>query len=152
MNVNNFQFSSVTDSCPTLCDPMNHSAPGLPVHHQLQEFTRTHVHWVGDAIQPSHPMLYPSPPAFNLSQQQGLFKWVSSLHQVAKVLELKFNISPSNEHPGLISLSIDWLDILQSKGPLRVFSNTTVQKHQFFSAQLSLYSKSHIHTWILEKL
>ena len=152
MNVNNFQFSSVTDSCPTLCDPMNHSAPGLPVHHQLQEFTRTHVHWVGDAIQSSHPMLYPSPPAFNLSQQQGLFKWVSSLHQVAKVLELKFNISPSNEHPGLISLSMDWLDILQSKGPLRVFSNTTVQKHQFFSAQLSLYSKSHIHTWILEKL
>ena len=152
MNVNNFQFSSVTDSCPTLCDPMNHSAPGLPVHHQLQEFTRTHVHWVGDAIQSSHPMLYPSPPAFNLSQQQGLFKWVNSLHQVAKVLELKFNISPSNEHPGLISLSMDWLDILQSKGPLRVFSNTTVQKHQFFSAQLSLYSKSHIHTWILEKL
>ena len=152
MNVNNFQFSSVTDSCPTLCDPMNRSAPGLPVHHQLQEFTRTHVHWVGDAIQPSHPMLSPSPPALNLSQQQGLFKWVSSLHQVAKVLELKFNISPSNEHPGLISLSMDWLDILQSKGPLRVFSNTTVQKHHFFGAQLSLYSNSHIHTWILEKL
>ena len=76
------QFSSVTQSCPTLCDPMNCSTPGLPVHHQLLEFTQTHVHWVGDAIQPSHPLLFPSPPAFNLSQHQGPFKWVSSLHQV----------------------------------------------------------------------
>ena len=76
------QFSSVAQSCPTLCDPMNHSTPGLPVHHQLPEFTQTHVHWVGDTIQPSHPLSSPSPPAFNLSQHQGLFKWVSSLHQV----------------------------------------------------------------------
>ena len=83
------QFSSVTQSCPTLCDPMDCKTPGLPVHHQLPEFTQTHVHWVGDAIQPSHPLSSPSPPAFNLSQHQGLFQWVSSLHQVAKVLEFQ---------------------------------------------------------------
>ena len=77
-----FSFSviSVAQSCPTLCDPMNHSAPALPVHHQLPESTQTHVHWVGDAIQPSHPLLSLSPPALNLSQNQGLFKWVSSSH------------------------------------------------------------------------
>ena len=84
-----FQFSSVTQSCLTLCDPMDCSTPGFPVHHQLPEFTHTHVHWVTDAIQPSHPLLSPSPPALNLSQHQGLFKWVSSSHQVAKVLELQ---------------------------------------------------------------
>ena len=83
------QFSSVTQSCPTLCDPMNRSTPGLPVHHQLPEFTQTHIHRVGDAIQPSHPLSSPSPPASNPSQHQGLFHWVSSLHQVAKVLELQ---------------------------------------------------------------
>ena len=74
------QFSSVAQSCPTLCSPMDCSTPGLPVHHQLPEFTQTHVRWVGDAIQPSHPPLSHSPPAFNLSQHQGLFKWVSSSH------------------------------------------------------------------------
>ena len=83
------QFSSVAQSCPTLCDPMNCSMPGLPVHHQLPESTHTHVHRVGDAIQPSHPLSSPSPPALNLSQHQGLCKWVSSLHQVAKVLEFQ---------------------------------------------------------------
>ena len=83
------QFSSVTQSCPTLCDPMNCSMLDLPGHHQLLEFTQTHVHWVGDVIQPSHPLSSPSPPTFNLSQHQGLFKWVSSLHQVAKVLEFQ---------------------------------------------------------------
>jgi len=70
------KFSSVTQSCPTLCDPMDYSTPGFPVHHQLLELTQTHVHRVGDAIQPSHPLLSPSPPAFNLSQHQGLFQWV----------------------------------------------------------------------------
>ena len=83
------QLSSVAQSCPTLCDPMNCSTPGLPVHHQLPEFTKTHVHWVGDAIQPSHPLPSPSPPAFNLSQHQGLFKWVSSSNQVGKILEFQ---------------------------------------------------------------
>ena len=82
------QFSSVTRLGPTLCDPMNRSTPGLPVHHQLLESTQTHVHWVGDAIQPSHPLSSPSP-ALNLSQHQGLFQWVSSSHQLAKVLEFQ---------------------------------------------------------------
>ena len=83
------QFSSVAQLCPTLCDPMDCSTSGLPVHHQLPELTQTHVHWVSDAIQPSHSVSSPSPPAFNLSQHQGLFQWVSSLHQVAKVLEFQ---------------------------------------------------------------
>ena len=86
------QFSSVTQSCPTLCDPMNHSRPGFPVHHQLPGFTQTHAHWVGDAIQPSHPLSFPSPPIFNLSQHQGFFfffKWVSASHKVAKVFEFQ---------------------------------------------------------------
>ena len=84
-----FSFSSVTQSCPTLCDPMNYSTPGLPVHHQLLEFTQTHVHRVSDAIQPSHPLSSPSPPAPNPSQRQCLFQWVNSSHEVAKVLEFQ---------------------------------------------------------------
>ena len=83
------RFSSVAQSCPTLCDPMSLSMPGLPVHHQLLEFTQTHVHWVGDAIQPYHSLSSPSPPAPNPSQHQGLFQWVNSLHEVAKVLEFQ---------------------------------------------------------------
>ena len=84
------QLSSVTQSCLTLCNPKDCSTPGLPVHHQLLEFIKTHVHWVGDAIQPSHHLSSPPPPAFSLFQHQGLFQWVSSLHQVAKVLEFQF--------------------------------------------------------------
>ena len=83
------QFSSVAQSCPTPCNPMNRSTPGLPVHHQLLEFTQTHVHWVDDAIQPSYPLSSPSPPALNLSQHQGHFKWVSPSHQVSKGLEFQ---------------------------------------------------------------
>ena len=83
------QFISVAQSCPTLCDPMNHSTPGLPVHHQLPEFTQTRVHRVSDAIQPSHPLSSPSPPAPNPSQHQSLFQWVNSSHEVAKVLEFQ---------------------------------------------------------------
>ena len=139
------QFSSVTESCQTLCDPMDCSPSGLPVHHQLPELTQTHVHWVHDAIQPSHSLSSPSPLTFNLSQ------WVSSSHRVAKVLGLQLLISPSNEYSGLISFRIDWLDLLAVKGLSRVFSNTTVQKHQFFGAQLSLWSNFHIYTWLLEK-
>ena len=90
------QFSSVIQLCPTLCNPMNRSTPGLPVHHQLPESSQTHVHCVSDAIQPSHPLSLPSPPALNLSQHQDLFKWVSSLHEVAKVLGFSFNTSPFN--------------------------------------------------------
>ena len=107
------QFSSVTQSCLTLCDPMNRSTPGLPVHCQLPEFTQTHVHWVGDTIQPSHPLSSPSPPAFNLSQHQGLFQWRP------KYWSFSFSISPSKEHPGLISFRMDWLDLLAVQGPLK---------------------------------
>ena len=93
-----YQFSSDAQSCPTVCNPMDCSTPGFPVHHQLLELTQTHVHQVGDAIQPSHPLSSPSPPAFNLSVNQGLFKWVSSSHQVAKVLEfqLQKSVLPMN--------------------------------------------------------
>ena len=87
--INNIQFSSVAQSCPALCDPMNCSMPVLPVHHQLLESTQTHVHWIGDDIQPPHPLSSPSPPALNLSQNQGLFKWVNSSHQVANILEFQ---------------------------------------------------------------
>ena len=89
LSIISVQFSSVAQLYLTLCDPMNHSTPGLPVRHQLPEFTQTPVHWVSDAIQPSHPLSSPSSPALNLSQHQGLFKWVSSSHQVAKVLEFQ---------------------------------------------------------------
>ena len=86
----NFQFSSVTLLCPILCDPMDCSTPGFPVYHQLPEFTQNGVHWISDSIQPSHHLSSPSPFTFSLSQHQGVFKWVSSLHQVAKVLEFQF--------------------------------------------------------------
>ena len=87
--IHSVQFSSVAQSCPTLCDPMNRSTPGLSVHHQLPEFTQTHVHRVSDAIQPFHPLSSPSPPAPNPSQHQSLFQWVNSSHEVAKVLEFQ---------------------------------------------------------------
>ena len=103
----NLQFSSVTQSCLTACNPMNCSTPGLPVHHQLLEFTQTHVHRVGDAKQPSHPLSSPSPPAPNPSQHQSLFQWVNSYMRWPKYWSFSFSISPSNEHPGLISLRMD---------------------------------------------
>ena len=212
------QFSSAAQSCPNL-RPMDCYTLRFPVHHQLPEPTQAHVHWVSDAIQPSHPVLSPSPSTFNLSQDQGLFQWVSSLHQVAKILSVSFSISASNEYSGLISFRIDWIHVrwvrdatqpshplsfpfllpsvflsirifsseltlplggqsigalasasvlsvniqdwfplglpslssLLSKGLSRIFSSTTIWKHQFFVVQLSLCSNSHIHTWLLEK-
>ena len=131
-------FSSVAQSCPTLCD-----TPGLPVYQQLLVFTQTHVHWVCDAIQPSHLLSSPSPPAFNLSQHQGLFKWVSSLHQVAKYWSFSFRISLSNEHSEPISFRIDWLDLLTIQGTLKNFlqhhsSKASILLHSaFFIVQLS---------------
>ena len=129
------QFSSVTQSCLTLCDLMDCSMTGLPVHHQLPEFTQTHVHWVVDAIQPSHPLLSPSSLAFNPSQHQGVFQWVSSLHQVAKVMSFSFNISPSNEYSGLISFRMDWLDLLAVQGTLK----SLLQLH---SSELSILQRT----------
>ena len=91
------QFSSVAQSCPTLCDPINRSTPVLPVHHQLPEFTQAHVHRVGDAIQPSYPLSSPSPPASNPSQHQGLFQWVNSSHEVAKLSSIRLVVFPTSE-------------------------------------------------------
>ena len=110
------QFSSAAQLCPTLCDPMHCSTPGLPVHHQLAGFTQTHAHRVGDSIQPSHPLSSPSPPAPNPSQHQGLFQWVNSSHEVAS---FSFSISPSNESSGLISFRVDWLDLLAVQETLK---------------------------------
>ena len=143
------QFSSVAQSCPTLCDAMNHSMPGLSVHQQLPEFTQTQVHWVGDAIQPSHPLSSPSLPALNLSQHQGLYNESSLRIRWPKYWSFSFNISPSNEYSELIFFRIDWFDLLQSKGLSRVFSNTTVRRHQFFGALPFLCSSSHNCTWPL---
>ena len=135
------QFSSVAQLCPTLFDLMNRSMPGLPVHHQLPEFTQTHVHWVRDAIQPSHPLSSRSPPAFNFSQHQGLFQWVSSLHQVAKVLE--FQLQSFQWIFRMISFRIDWLDLLAVQGTLKSFLQHYSSKASilrcsaFFMVQLS---------------
>ena len=104
---------------------MDWSTPGFPVHHQLPELAQTHVHWVSDTIQPSHPLSSPSPPAFNLSQNQGLFQWVSSSHQVAKYWSFSFNTSPSNEYSGLVSFRTDWFDLLEVQGTL----NSLLQHH-----------------------
>ena len=112
------QFSSVAQLCPTLCNPMNHSMPGLPVHHQFPEFTQTHVHWVGDAIQPSHPLSSPSlspiPPSIRVFSNESTLcmRW-------PKYWSFSFSISPSNEHPGLISFPMDWLDLLAVQGTLK---------------------------------
>ena len=137
------QFRSVTQSCLTLCDPMDCSTPGFPVHHQLPELAQTHVHRVGDAIQPSHPLLSYSPPAFNLAQHWGLFQWVSSLHQVAKVLEFQLQHQSSSEYSGLIFFGMDWLDLLAVQGTLKSIlqhhsSKASVFCHSaFFIVQLS---------------
>ena len=112
-------FSSVTQSCPTVYDPMDCSTPGFPVLHQLSELAQTHAHWVSDAIQPSHHLSSPSPPAFNLSQHQGLFHSVSSLLRWPKYWSFSFRIIPSKEIPGLISFRMDWLDLLAVQGTLK---------------------------------
>ena len=136
--ISSVQFTSVAQLCPTLCDPVNRSTPGLPVHHHLPEFTQTRVHRVSDAIHPSHPLsstflLPPIPPSIKVFSNE------STLHmRWSKYWGFSFSIIPSKEIPGLISL--------QSKGLSRVFSNTTVQKHQFFGTQPSSQSNSHIHT------
>ena len=144
-------ISSVAQSCPTLCDPMNHSTLGLPLHHQLPESTQTHVHWIHDAIQPSHPLSSPSLPPLNLSQHQGLpmSQLFASGGQSIGV-SASISILPVNIQDWLHLGWTGWIS-LQSKGLSRVFSNTTIQKHQFFSAQLSPQSNSYIHIWPLEK-
>ena len=137
-------FSSVTQSCPTICNLMDCNTPGLSVHHQLPELAQTHGHQVSDAIQLSYPLLSPSPPAFYLSQNQGLCQWVSSSHQVAKVLELLLQHQPFQWiYSGLISFRIDWFDLLSVQGPLKSLfqlhnSKASIFQHSaFFMVQLS---------------
>ena len=132
-------FSSAAQSCPTLCNPMDCSTPGFPVHHQLLELPQTHVHQVGDAIQPSLPLSSPSPPAFNLTQHQGLFQWVSSCIRLAKYWSFNFSISPSNEYSGLISFRTDWFDLLAVQGTLK----SLLQHHSSKSINSSALSFLH---------
>ena len=118
------------------------SMPGFPVHHQIQEIAQTHAHQVGDAIQPSHPLLSPSPPPFNLSQHQGIFQLVNSSHQVAKVLEFQLQHHPSNEYSGLISFMTVWMDLLAVQGTLKIllqFHNSKASIH--FSISLFLWKR-----------
>ena len=138
------QFSSVAQSCPTLCDPMNLSMPGLPVHHHLLEFTQTHVHRVSDAIQPSHPQSSPSPPAPNASQHQSFFSSESTLlMRWPKYWSFIFSIIPSKEIPGLISFRMDWLDLLAVQETLKSLLQhhsskaSILQRSAFFTVQLS---------------
>ena len=135
----------------TLCDPMDYSTPGFPMLYCLPEFAPTHVHWVGDAIQPSHPLSPPSP-ALNLSQHQGLFQCVGSSHQVTKVLEFQLQ---RQSFRWIFRVDFHSISMVWSPSCLResqeFFSSTTVQKHQFFGTHPSLWSTSYICTWLLEK-
>ena len=137
------QFTSVAPSCPTLCDPMNCSTPDFPVHHQLPEFTQTHVHRVSDAIQPSHPLSSPSPCAPNPSQHQSLFQWVNSSMRWPKYWSFSFSIIPSKKHPGLISFRMDWLDLFAIQGTLKSLLQhpsskaSILWRSAFFTVQLS---------------
>ena len=145
-NANSVCCCSVTKLCLTPRDPINCSRPGFPVLHHLLEFAQTQVHWVGDAIQPSHLLSSPSPPIFNLSQHQGISIELALRIRWPKDWSFSFSIRPSNEYSGLITFRIEWLVNLQSKGLSRVFSSTTVWKHHFFSAQPALWPNFHIHT------
>ena len=138
------QFSSVAQSCPTLCNPMNRSTPGLPVHHQLLEFTQTHVHQGSDAIQPPHPLSSPSPPAPSPSQHQGLFQWVNSSHEVAKVLEFQlqhqsFQRTPRTDllYDGLVGSPCSPRDS-QESSPTPQFKSITSLAFSFLSPALTL--------------
>ena len=133
-----------------LCDPMDCSMPGFPVLQYLPEFTQTHVHWVSDAIQPSHPLSPPSPPALSFSLNQGLFQWVGSSLSVAQSIGGLASVLPMKVQ-GWFPLGLIGLISLLSKRLSRVFSSSTIWKHQFFGTQPSLWSNSHIHTWLLER-
>ena len=138
---------SVAQLFLTPCNPMDCSMPGFPVLHYLLEFAQTHVHWVNDTIQPSHPLSSPSPPAFSPSQHQGLSNKSVLWIRWPKYWSFSFNISLSNKYLELI----DWLDLRVVQGTLKSLLQHHSSKHQFFGAQPSLWSNSHIYTWLLEK-
>ena len=144
------QFSTVVQLCPTLCDPMNSSTPGLPVHHQLLEFTQTHVHWVGDAIQPSHPLSSPTP-APNPSHIRFFSNESTLRMRWPKYWSFSFSIIPSREHPGLISFRMDWLDLLAVQGTLKSLLQHHSSKASILRCSAFYPSNSHIHTWPQEK-
>ena len=143
------QFSSVTQSCLAVCHHMKWSMPGLPVHHQLLELVQPHVHLIGDAIKPSHPLSSPSPPAFNLSSIR-VFNNESALC-IRWPKYWRFSISPCNEYSGFISFRIYWFSLLAVQGTLKSLLQHHSLKASFFGAQPSLWSSSCIHTWLLEK-
>ena len=144
------QFSSVTQSCEILCDPVDWSTPGFPVHHQSLELTQAHVHCVDDAIQPSHLLSFSShPQSFPVLASFQMSQFFTS-GGLSIELSGSASVLPMNIQDWFPLGWTSWI-FLQSNGLLRVFSSTTVQKHQFFSTQLSLWSNSHIHTWLLEK-
>ena len=130
-----YHWCSVSQSCPALCDPMECSTPGLSVPHHLPKFAQGHVHCIGDVIQPSHPLM-PFSPARSLSQHQGLFQSVRCSHQMTKYWSFSFSFSPSNKYSGLISLEIDWFNLLAVQGTLGSFRSTTMQRHQFLAIHL----------------
>ena len=134
------EFSSVAQSSPTVCDPMNRSMPGLPVHHQLPEFTQTHVHWVGDAVQPSHPLSSPSPPAPSPPSIRVFSSESTLCMRWPKYWSCSFSISPSNEHPGPNSFRMDWLDLLAVQGTLK-----SLLQHHSSKASVLWYLSNRLH-------
>ena len=142
-----FSLSVMSDSLP----PHRLQQAGFPVFHHLLKFAQTHICWVSDAIQPSDPLLPPSPPAFSLASIRVFSNQLALDIRWPNYWSFSFSISPYNEYSGLISFKIDWFELLESKRLSRVFSSNTVWKHKFFTAWPSLWSNSHIHTWLWEK-
>ena len=142
---NSVQFSSVAQLYLTLCDPMDCSTPGLPVHHQLLELTQTHVHWVSDAIQWSHLLSSPSSPTFNLSQPQGLSKWVSTLHQMAKVLEFQLQHQSFQWTLRLISFRMNWFDLLAVQGTVKSLQHHSSKASLLWHSAFFIVKLSHLY-------
>ena len=147
--VSSVHFGSVAQSCPTLCDPMNYSMPGLPVHHHLPESTQTHVHLVGDATQTSHPLLSPSSLALDLSQHQGLFQWVKLFASGGQKIEVSASHQSFQWNPGLISFRMDWLDLLavqdsQESSPTPQFKSINSSVLSFPYSPTLIFTHDHL--------
>ena len=147
----NYCFCSVSKLCPTVCDPMDCSMSGFSVLRYLLQFAQTHAHWVSDAIQPSHPLSFPSPSALSLYQNQNILQWISSCISWSKYWSFSFSISPSNEYSRLISLRIDWFDLLPVQGTLKSLLQHHSLKPSILWCSAFFMVQLHIHTWLLEK-